>query len=431
MAKINKFVATYTDKFEIKNINFDNTRPPKVVMKRFIRLLTNIDDKRLFGMIEYPLEEIVAIAFLAILSGAKTWIDLESFGKVRTKWLKKFLKLEHGIPSHDTFRRVFGLIDPKQLESVTVIFIINIIEKIKKVLKIEDSGKRLINVDGKEQKGTGRKYNTTEEIRNLQTLHIYDASNEICLFSEIIEEKTNEIPVAQKALKLLNLKNAIVTFDALHTQRETINIINEQKSDYVGALKANQGTFITEAKGYFTNERLEKIREKGTNYFKHQTEKAHRQVETREYFSVDSKRLYIEKDWAGLKRIICYKKTMFDYINNKTKIETRYYISSLTNLETIADSIRGHWGVENKLHWHLDVNFGEDDNTTMDKVAFNNFSLINKMSLNILKLSKPVFKGSSIATIKKCFGWEANDTLSLILNFLTSDDIEKAITKSI
>ena len=203
---------------------------------------------------------------------------------------------------------------------------------------------------------------------------------------------------------MLNLKNTIVTFDALHTQLETINIITKQKGDYVGALKANQGNFVDEVKRYFTDKRLEKIKEKGTNYFTHQTEKAHNQIEIREYFSVDVKNLYIEKVWKELKRVVCFKKNIYDNKSNTNKIEMRYYISSLTNLETIADSIRGHWGVENNLHWHLDHDFSEDDMMTMDKNAFNNFSILNKLALNILKLSKPAFNGKSIRRIKNGFG---------------------------
>ena len=138
---------------------------------------------------------------------------------------------------------------------------------IKKALGIKDDGYRQICVDGKEQKGTGRNYNSDSKIRNLQTLHIYDASNELCLYSEAISEKTNEIPVAQKALESMDLKECIVTFDALHTQKDTIAIIRERKGEYVGGLKGNQSGLLEEAVSYFNEkELLDYYKEKGDFY---------------------------------------------------------------------------------------------------------------------------------------------------------------------
>lgn len=139
-------------------------------------------------------------------------------------------------------------------------------EKIKKSLNLKED-KRLICFDGKEQKGTGRKYGTDSEIRNLQTLNVYDASNGVCLFSKSIDEKTNEIPVAQEILKCMQLTNSIVTFDALNTQKKTIEIIANQKGDYVGALKANHVTFANEVTDYFTDKICAKIKDSGKNYY--------------------------------------------------------------------------------------------------------------------------------------------------------------------
>jgi len=202
-----------------------------------------------------------------VLSGASDWGDFEDFGNGRIKWLSKFLKLVNGVPSHDTFRRVFSLINPEQLQKATVLFLMENMGKIRKSLKINNSSKRLICVDGKEQKGTGRKYGSDSEIHNLQTLHIYDASNGICLFSQPIDAKTNEIPTAQEILKDMQLKDAIVTFDALHTQKKTIEIITKQKGDYVGALKGNHEVFASEVADYLTEDHLRKIKEEGNNYY--------------------------------------------------------------------------------------------------------------------------------------------------------------------
>ena len=220
MAKTCKFILEYKEVIGNIDFNFDNYTPPKHILKRFIRLLKEIEDVRVEGMIDYPLEEIIVITFLAVLGNASSWNEVTAFGKAKEKWLRKFLKLKNGIPSHDTFERVFSLINSRELEAVTVAFVSENMDKLRRVMKTGNGQKRLICVDGKEAKGTGRKYGTKEEIRNLQTLHVYDASYGICLYSEIINKKTNEIPVAQRILETMELKDAIVTFDALNTQKK-------------------------------------------------------------------------------------------------------------------------------------------------------------------------------------------------------------------
>ncbi len=426
MAKPCNFILEYKDIIESAGITLGDYAPPKKTIKRFIRLFKQIYDKRVANMISFPLSEIILIAFLAILANASTWKEIAHFGKVKEKWLKKFLKLEEGIPSHDTFRRVFALINPLQMEIATVNFLMENIEKIKKALNIKDSGPRQICLDGKEEKGTGRKYGTDEEIRNLQTLHVFDASSEICLFSRSIDKKTNEIPVAQEVLKTLQLKGCIVSFDALHTQKDTVKIITDQKGDYLGALKGNQGTLSCEATSYFTDKVREKIKSDGKCYYE-SSEKSHSQVEVRRFYMIKAKLCYGYTEWENIRHIICYEKYTYNIITKQENTETRYYITSLSDVELCAETIRGHWSVENKLHWHLDYSFSEDDNTTMDKNAFNNFSILNKMALSLLKLAQPLMKNISIRGIKKGFSWGLEENLSLILNTFDEETINKAL----
>jgi len=415
MAKINRFMAEYKDHMTTLPNTTKSSAPPKIVMRRFIRLFKEVDDARIQGMIDYPLSEILVIAFLAVLSGANTWIDISDFGDGYIRFLKKFLKLKNGIPSHDTFRRVFSLIDTDQLQQATVAFLMENITSIKKVLGIKDDGLRQICIDGKEQRGTGRKYNYDEKIRNLQTLHIYDASNEICLFSKAIAEKTNEIPVAQEVLKDMNLKGSVVTFDALHTQKETIRIIAEKKGDYVGGLKGNQGILKSEAENAFTQEVLDSI--KDTDAYYETSEKAHGQIEVRRYYMTKAKHRfngYVE--WQNLRNFVCYQKYTCNVIDGKEKTETRYYITSLREVILCAEAIRGHWSIENTLHWHLDYSFNEDMNSTMDKNAFNNLSVINKMALSLCKLVQPIHHNVGLRTIRKSFGWNHEKGLSELLS---------------
>jgi predicted transposase YbfD/YdcC len=427
MAKICRPLAEYKDIILSTGITMDDYTPPKKTMKRFIRLLKKVEDKRIEAMTDYPLYEILLIAFLAVLAGASSWNEIGSFGTIKTKWLQKFLALENGIPSHDTFRRVFSLVNPVQLEKATVFFLTENMEKIRKSLKIAEDSKRLICVDGKEQKGTGRKYGTDTELRNLQTLHVYDASNGICLCSKPIDSKTNEIPTAQDILKDMQLKDAIVSFDAMHTQKKTINIIAENKGDYIGALKGNHEVFESEVKVYFSEDCKRKIREEGTNYYE-TLDKSHSQVETRRfYFSSSISWFEDRKEWKKLKGFICYEKTVYDTIRGKESKEIRYYITSLGDVELCAEAIRGHWSVENQLHWHLDYNFHEDDNTTTDKYAFNNLSILNKMALSLFKLAQPLMKNISIRQICKSFSWATQDGLSLLLNTFDGEALRQAL----
>ena len=430
MAKLCKPILEYKEKIKSAGISPDNYSPPKKTMQRFIRLFKPISDERIEAMIKYPLVEIILIAFLAILCNASTWTEIEQYGKAKVKWLKKFIKLKEGIPSHDTFRRVFALIDPVQLEIATVNFLMENLGCIKRSLNIKESGPRLICVDGKEEKGTGRKHGTDEEVRNMQMLHVYDASAEICLFSRMIDKKTNEIPVAQEVLKQLQLNECIVSFDALHTQKDTIEIIVEKKGDYVGALKDNQGSLAEEAKNSFTEEAKGKIKKEGTYYYE-SSEKAHNQIEVRQYYMIKAKQKYDgKKSWKKLRYFVCNEKHTCNIVTGKKVTETRYYITSLQDIELCAESIRGHWGIENSLHWHLDFSFQEDDNATMDKNAFLNMSLLNKMALSLHKLVQPLMKNSSIRSIKKTFGWNSEDSISLILNAFDEETIRNALEKA-
>ena len=430
MSKICRPILEYREVIKATGITINEYSPPRKTMKRFIRLFRKIEDVRVNAMIEYPLEEILVIAFLAVLGNASGWNEIERFGHAKHKWLKKFLKLKNGIPSHDTFRRVFSLIDPQQLQTATVLFLIENMDVIKKSLGIKSPVRQLC-IDGKEERGTGRKAGTDQEIRNLQTLHIYDASNGICLVSHQIDSKTNEIPAAQEALQMLQLKHAIVTFDALHTQTKTIGIIMERGGNYVGALKGNQGNLALNAAESFTPEDKARIRKAGKNFYE-TVEKSHSQVETRRFYMTRA-RLGIAQgeEWRGLRNFICYEKNMCSTITGKETSEIRYYITSLNDVELCADAIRGHWSVENQLHWHLDYTFHEDDNTTVDRQAFTNLSILNKMALSLFKLVQPLMKkNSSIRLIRKDFSWGFEDNLAMLLNSFDENVLKNALENS-
>jgi len=426
MAKINHFIIEYTDSINQAGVSTGNGMPPKAVIRRFLRMFREVDDIRIQTMIDYPLEEIILIAFLAVLGNASNWAEMERFGKHKERWFKKFITLKNGIPSHDTFRRVFSLIDTKQLQDVTIAFLLKNLHEIKRALNIKDDGYRQICVDGKEQRGTGRKYQCEDKVRNLQTLHVYDASNALCLYSQAINKKTNEIPVAQDILKEMNLKDCIVSFDALHMQKDTVAIIRDQKGHYIGGLKGNQSNLQEEAADYFKEEELLSFyRQKGDFY--ETIEKAHGHIEKRTFYLVKAMKRKETKAWKGLKSFICYVKEVQDLSGKGKKTEIRYYATSLEDVELCAQAIRGHWAVENNLHWHLDYSLNEDNNTTMDKTAFHNYSLINKMVLSLCKLAKPIIGSPSIRILRKELGWGYEESVAAILSSFDATTLKNTL----
>ena len=298
---------------------------------------------------------------------------------------------------------------------------------LRRSLKLPADGYRLICVDGKEERGTGRKYATGEAVRNLQTLHVYDATNSICLCSQPIHSKTNEIPVAQNLLKGMDLHGCIVTFDAMHTQTDTIAVITGQKGEYVGGLKGNQEGLLEAVSSRFTDKKKEEIRKKAVHYYE-TSEKSHNQVEIRRFYLLPAK--CGKEAWAGLKSFILFEKYTCNVVTGEEHTEQRFYITSLKDVTLAAHAIRGHWEVENSLHWHLDYSFGEDDQTTMDQTAFRNLSLMNKLVLSLCKLAQPVMKGS-IRSIRLRFSWELEENLSLLLNMFDDESIRKSLESAI
>ena len=422
---IQKVIAEYKEIIKNGNIQFNIDNTPAKPVKRLLKLFNTVEDTRVEPRTVYPLGELLLISFLAILGGADTFVTIADFCCMRINLLRKFTPLENGAPSHDTFRRVFSLLDPQCLQEVTVAYLLDNIRLMRRAFGIDGDGLRHICVDGKTAKGSGRLKDTAHEIPKIHTLHVYDTTNGICLVSKAVGEKTNEIPVAQDILKGMDLKDVVVTFDAMNTQKETIAIITAQKGLYLGALKGNQPDLFYEADSYFTSARLSRIKASKTNYISY-TEKAHNCVETRSYWFTKNVEWLVQiGDWPGLRSIVRYEKKSINLVTDKEIKEIYYYISSLSNAQDCADVIRGHWGVENLLHWHLDVNFKEDDCTVTDRKAFQNISLMNKLTLTLLKLAAPIFK-VSVKTARLRAAWEIETVLKTLCAF-DEDVIETAM----
>jgi len=430
MAKIARPIAEFADVIKAEGIQCDgDLSASNKLVKRFIRLAKKVPDARMQGMVEYPLSEILLVAFFVVLSGAETWTQMAQFGKSREKWLRRFLKYKNGTPSHDTFRRVFSLVDPLVLQRLTVDFLMDNMGRIKASLGIEDGGMRLVCVDGKQARGTARSKGRDGALPNMQSLNVYDASNGICLSMDLIKDKTNEIPAAQEALALLDLKGAIVTCDALNTQKKTMWVVAGRKGQYVAALKRNHHLFYDEVDAFFSEERLRAIREEGSGYVT-SIDKAHSQVERRRfYLSGDVKWFEDRGGWRGLRGFVCYEKTVTDTQTGEVTKERRLFISSVTDAGLCAEAIRGHWAVENILHWHLDASFGDDGDTTTDKNAYANFSQFRRLALALCKLAQPFMK-CSIKSMRWLIGLEYQSQLGAILGTLDETYLEEALRKA-
>ena len=429
MSKIANPVLEFADIIKTNGLECkEDLSPSNKIVKRFIRLAKDVPDVRIKKMIEYPLAEILLIAFFAVLSGAETWTQMERFGRIRGPWLKMFLKFKNGVPSHDTFRRVFSLISNDTLQQLTVDFLMENMNRIKASLGIEEKGVRLINVDGKQARGTGRKRSKDGAFPNLQTLNIYDASNGICIVMKDIDKDSNEIPAAQAALGLIDVKGAVVTCDALNTQKETIALIagKGRGGDYVAPLKKNHQLVYEEIDAYFSKERLEEIKKAG-GCFVTSLDKAHSKTERRDfYLTTDVKWFAGRKDWEKLRAFVCYEKTFTDTSTGEVTEERRLYLSSIKDIGLCAEAIRGHWKIENILHWHLDASFGDDYDMTTDKNAYMNFSLFRRMALALCKLAQPFMK-CSIKNIRWGIGLEYKSQLGLILGTLDEGYLENAL----
>jgi predicted transposase YbfD/YdcC len=243
-----------------------------------------------------------------------------------------------------------------------------------------------------------------------------------------ISSKTNEIPAAQAALELVNVKGSIVTCDALNTQKATVAVIagKGKGGDYVAALKKNHHTFYTEVEAFFTQEKKDEIRNNGKGFIASH-EKAHSQIEQRNFYVTDNVKWFQDRsDWVKLRAFICYEKIIHDNRTGEDSVELRYFISSVTDAELCAEAIRGHWRVENVLHWHLDVSFSDDADMTTDKNAYYNFTAMRRMALTLCKISQSFMK-CSVKNIRWLIGLDSSKELGRILGTLDDTFLELAL----
>lgn len=359
-------------------------------MEELLQWMEYIEDVRQAKKVRHKLKDILVIVLFATLANADDWVDIALFGECYQEYLRKYIALENGPPSHDTIQRVMGMIEPETIQQLYT--------KWQELLNREEGEliKKIICIDGKTMRG-----NTQNGKKPNHIVTAWSKEDGFCLGQKAVEEKSNEIAAIPKLLDQVQIKGQIVTIDAAGTQKTIAEKIRSKRADYVLAVKGNQGTLLAELKEYFGDEELRKKVEESGGYKKTQ-EKARSQIETREYYQTsDVKWLSQYKEWKGLKSIAMERKTL----NKAGKVthETRYFISSLQlDIDTLSRAIRGHWNIES-MHWHLDVTFREDANRTIDKIAAQNQNIIRKWCLSILKMTELSIKYKRLSLRKKRF----------------------------
>ena len=340
----------------------------------FIEYCENIIDFRQEGKIRHLLKDILFIAVAATIGNADSWTQVEAFAETHEKWLRKYLELPNGIPSHDTYERVFDRMDPVQFAKAFTAWTDEIADK---------SGQAIVAIDGKTVRGSFDKQNETSAIH---IVNAWISNNSLILGQLKTSSKSNEITAIPELLDMLLVKGCIITIDAMGCQKDIAEKIISKKADYVLALKGNQPTLFENVVEWFNCAENDKFKDFEVDT--HRTfDKGHGRIEKRNYYiSEDINWLYCKEDWKGIKSIGMAIRESTE--KGKTTIEKRYFICSIgADAKLFAKAVRSHWGIES-THWLLDVVLKEDASRERKNNGPENKSLLNKVVLNKLKQHK-------------------------------------------
>jgi len=362
--------------------------------------LTGIDDPRREHQKLHSLFDILVITICGVICGAEHWNEIEEFGEAKQEWFATFLELENGIPSHDTFRRVFILLDNIELKKVFV-------EWINSAVSLSRGS--LVNIDGKNFGGSKE---PSKGKKALNVVSAWASEQSVVLGQVKTDEKSNEITAIPELLKILDLEGCLVTIDAIACQTEIVKEIVKKEADYVISLKGNQGNLYEDVKDYLDWAKREEF--KGIEFdWCSSLEKDHGRIEERRcYVTEEIEWLEQKDDWANLKSIIMVE-AIREAIGKEETTERRYFISSLeANAEKALRAVRGHWAIENELHWCLDIGFREDECRVREARSAENLATVRHIGLNLLKQEKSCKLG--IKSKRKKAGWDESYLLKVL-----------------
>ena len=342
---------------------------------------SELEDPRVERTKRYPLEEILLLVICATLSGCNGWTSIKQFGEIKLSWLRQYLPYKDGIPVDDTIARLMRKLDPKLFQGCFMRWMQSVVE-------LTDGD--IIAVDGKTARGSRNGSDSP-----LHLVSAWSAANGVVLGQEKTAQKSNEIKAIPELLNALSIKGCLVTIDAMGCQKEIAKQIVEKKADYLLALKGNQGHLHEDVKSFFYRS-LENNFKGVYHDYHHEFDKGHGRIEHRECWAVEVHHYadcFIQLEhWKNLTSLIMIRSTRL--INGKETQQTRFYISSVNaNAERLLDATRKHWGIENNLHWVLDLTFKEDESRIRKDLSAENFAVIRHIAYNLIKQDKST-KGS-------------------------------------
>lgn len=357
--------------------------PPASIWDYFSELP---DPRRAQGR-RHKLKDILAVALCAVLCGADDFTQIEEFGETKEAWLRQFLELPHGIPSHDTFGRVFAALDPSAFGRCFMGWV-------REVALLRQG--TIVALDGK---AVRRSYDAATACPAISVVSAWARENRLTLGQVKVATGSNEITAVPELLRMLSLKGCVVTADAMNCQKEIAAEVRRQGADYVLALKGNHGSLHERVEQF-----LAAVREGRTHGFQtgEQTtvEKEHGRIEERRFWQVSAPEDLTSGDqWAGLQSVgLCEAVREFE---GQVSTHRRYYLSSLpVEAVKFSEAVRGHWSVENSCHWVLDVVFGEDDSRVRAGHAAENFALLRRIVNNLLQHERSVKRGVKVKRLK-------------------------------